>query len=175
MMVVYIKFIFSESRGTYTSFVYDLSSLESTEVVQKAVLQFEHDSNYKLGKELNVSVFSLAKSGRSINYLGSASMYRTLDLYKTLGSEFLAGLEQLIVQAKVPEISNLGLVLYSTTTSTFPNGHELAAFLFETTNQRFRRSVMDNEIDVKQFTSKDESKKKKKKKKVSRVNKLKVK
>lgn len=176
MMIVYIlSLFFAESHNAYTSFVYDLSAVESTENVQKAVLQFEHDPKYKVGKEIKVEIYYSTKEEKREFYLGGSKMYSTLNLYEILYPGFLNGVDRLIVHARVPKKSDLALILYSISNATYANGHELASYLIEISNKRNRRSVLDNEIDVKQNTFKDESKRKKKKKKVSRVKKLQVK
>lgn len=152
-----------------------MSAVESTENVQKAVLQFEHDPKDKVAKEIGVDIYYSTKEEKSEFHLGESKMYSTLNLYELLYPGFLNGIDKLIVHARVPKKSDLALLLFSTSNATFANGHELAAYLFEISNKRNRRSVLDNEIDVKQNTFKDELKRKKKKKKVSRVSKLQVK
>lgn len=169
-------FIFSESLDGFMEFVYDLSALEPTEVVQKAVLQLEPRPNYRFSGAVNVSFFSLTKQTLLKTYLGSASISSAFDLDDTLCSQSLIDLDRLIVQMEGPVELSMGLVLYSKTLAgRYPKGHELAKFLFENTiNKRRKRSVHDNEIDVKQNNLTDESKRKKKKKKGSKFSKLQV-
>lgn len=169
-------FYFLESLEGFMQFVYDLSALEPTEVVQKAVLQLEPRPNYQFRGAINVSLFSLTKQTLSKTYLGSASISSAFDLENTLSSQSLIDLDRLIVQIEGQVELSIGLVLYSKTLAgRYPKGHELAKFLFENTiNERRRRSVYDNEIDVKQNNPTDESKRKKKKKKGSKFSKLQV-
>lgn len=165
---------FSESLGTYTQLVYDLSALESTERVEKAVLRLESagPGSSDVGRTVNVSFYTSAAAARPASggtYLGSASMGDTLDLAGVLGSRPLAG--QLVVRAEPALKSSMGLVLYSTTAAAerTERGHELAALLYETAiKRRRRRSVTDNEVDGKRKHPaqgpKDKSKRRKKKK-----------
>lgn len=146
-------------------FVYDLSVLEPTERVQKAVLQLESNSNNQLSKAINVSIFSLAKQTSSKTYLGTASIYRTLDLASILDSQSLIGLNQLVVEIDDLGNQSIGLVLYSSTgVSKYARGHELAKLLREKIKKRRKRSIHDNEVDSRQnnFTLKPKRKKKKK-------------
>lgn len=166
---------FSESLGTYTQLVYDLSALESTERVEKAVLRLESagPGSADMGRTVNVSFYSsaaaAARPASGGAYLGSASMRDTLDLAGVLGSRPLAG--QLVVRAEPALKSSMGLVLYSTTAAAgrTERGHELAALLYETAiTRRRRRSVADNEVDGERKHPaqgpKDKSKRRKKKK-----------
>jgi len=166
---------FSESFGAYTQLVYDLNALDPTEIVQKAILRLEARPKSQYINAINVSFYSLTEQTASKTYLGSASIKSSLDLKDTLGSQLLIGLKQLVVQADGPAKPSIGLVLYSTTAyGRLEKGHELSKFLYETTSKRRKRSVFDNEIDVKQNSFTDELKRKKKKKKSSRVSKLQV-
>jgi len=168
-------FIFSESLGAYTQFVYDLSALEPTEIVQKAVLQLEPNTNRQFSKAINVSFFALPKQTESKTYLGSGTIHGTLDLVNILGSQPLNGYDQLIIQMEGAVKLSIGLVLYSISTAGgYAKGNELSNLLFEAAIKRRRRSVTDNEIDIKRNNFTVESKRKKKKQKVSRFNKLKV-
>lgn len=156
-------------------FIYDLSVLELTERIQKAVLQLETNPNNQFGNAINISFYSFAKQTLAKTYLGSASIRRTLDLADILDLRSLIGLNQLVVEMDDPVNTSMGLVLYSsTTTNKYVKGHELATFLLETTNKRRRRSIHDNEIDAKENNFTDQPKRKKKKKKGSRINKLQV-
>lgn len=176
MVMVCVHFIFPESLGTNTHFVYDLSALEPTEIVQKAVLQLEPNTNRQFSKAINVSFFALPKQTEMKTYLGSGTVHGTFDLVNTLGSRPLNGLDQLVVQMEGTVKLSIGLVLYSITNDNgYANGKELANLLFETTIKRRKRSVIDNEIDIKRNHFTDEPKRKKKKQKSSRVNKLQVK
>jgi len=153
-----------------------LNALEPTEIVQKATLQLEAGPNFQFAEAINVSLYSLSKQIASKTYLGSASISNSLDLNNALGSQLLIGLEQLIVQMEGPVKRSIGLVLYSTTADgKLEKGHELSKYLYEATNRRRKRSVMDNEIDIQHNDFVDESKRKRKKKKGSRVGKLQVK
>lgn len=172
---MYFFFFFSESLGAYSQFVYDLSTLEPSEIVQKAVLQLEPNTNHQFSKAINVSFFALPKQTVSKTYLGSGTIHGTLDLANTLGPQPLNGFDQLVVQMEGTAKLSIGLVLYSITTGGgYAKGNELANLLFETTVKRRKRSVADNEIDVKRNRFTSEPKRKKKKQKVSRVNKLQV-
>lgn len=175
-------FCFSESLGAYTQFVYDLNALKPTEIVKKAVLQVEPPRpNYKFSHAINVLFYSIAKKTGSKMYLGSANISNTFDLINILGLHSLTDFNQLVVKTKGPIKLSIGLVLYSNTTANrYDRGHELATLLFETSNERRRRSVADNEIDDKHKHYTDElkrknKKKKKKKKKGSKTNRLQVK
>lgn len=153
-----------------------MNALEPTEIVQKATLQLEAGPNFQFAEAINVSLYSLSKQIASKTYLGSASISNSLDLNNALGSQLLIGLEQLIVQMEGPVRRSIGLVLYSTTADgKLEKGHELSKYLYEATNRRRKRSVMDNEIDIQHNDFVDESKRKRKKKKGSRVGKLQVK
>lgn len=163
----------TETLGAYSQFVYDLSTLEPSEMVQKAVLQLEPNTNHQFSKAINVSFFALPKQTISKTYLGSGTIHGTLDLVNTLGPQPLNGFDQLVVQMEGTAKLSIGLVLYSITADGgYANGNELANLLFETTIKRRKRSVADNEIDIKRNHFTNEPKRKKKKQKVSRVNKL---
>jgi len=171
---VYFIF-FSESHGAFSQFVYDLSTLEPSEIVQKAVLQLEPNTNRQFSRAINVSFFALPKQTVSKTYLGSETIHGTLDLANALGPQPLNGFDQFVVQMEGTRKLSIGLVLYSITTGGgYAKGNELASLLFETTIKRRKRSVADNEIDVKRNHFTSEPKRKKKKQKVSRVNKLQV-
>lgn len=175
--IIYIVFLFfSEPLGTRTLLVYDLSALKPTEIVQKAVLQLDPGPNRQLNKTVNVSLFSLDKRAVSNTYLGSANLSdTTLDLARSLGPRSVNGLKRLIVRVDGPAKPSIGLVLYSMNTAGAPaKGHEMAKLLFEASNSRRRRSVVDNEVDVKKNVFADETKRKRKKKKGSRAGKLQV-
>uniref|UniRef100_A0A2S2P371 Bone morphogenetic protein 3 n=1 Tax=Schizaphis graminum TaxID=13262 RepID=A0A2S2P371_SCHGA len=162
-----------ESLGSYSQFVYDLSTLEPSEIVQKAVLQLEPNTNHQFSKAINVSFFALPKQTVSKTYLGSGTIHGTLNLVNTLGSQTLNDFDQLVIQMEGAVKLSIGLVLYSITTSgEYAKGNELANLLFETSVKRRKRSVADNEIDIKRKNFTDEPKRKKKKQKNSRSNKL---
>lgn len=168
-MLICLYFIFSESLGSYSQFVYDLSTLEPSEIVQKAVLQLEPNTNHQFSKAINVSFFALPKQTVSKTYLGSGTIHGTLNLVNTLGSQTLNDFDQLVVQMEGAVKLSIGLVLYSITTSgKYAKGNELANLLFETSVKRRKRSVADNEIDIKRKSFTDEPKRKKKKQKNSR-------
>lgn len=158
--------------------IYDLDTLEPTEIIQKAVVQLDFNVNYRYGEAVNVTFFSLTKQKPSKTYLGSASIHDTLDLADTLGSQSLVGLNQLGIEVENQVQPSLGLVLYSiTTASSYAKAHELAELLVETKMnpiKRHKRSIEDNEINTKQKSFTDESKRRKRKKKGSRVSKLQV-
>lgn len=176
MMVIFVYFIFfSESQDTFSQCVYDLSTLEPSEIVQKAVLQLEPNTNRQFSKAINVSIFALPKQTLSKMYLGSGTIHGTLDLVNALGQQSLNGFDQIVVQMEGTAKLSIGLVLYSITTGGgYAKGNELANLLFETKIKRRKRSVADNEIDIKRNHFTSEPKRKKKKQKVSRVNKLQV-
>lgn len=171
---------FSESLGAYyTQLVYDLSALGSTEHVEKAVLRLESAGpGSETGPAVNVSFYSSAARTASRTYLGSASMRGALDLAGVLGPRPLG--DRLVVRAEPALESSMGLVLYSTTAGAERDekGHELAALLYETVNERRRRrSVIDNEVDGKHKHVADGSRqqsKRRKKKKGPRGSKLRV-
>jgi len=168
-------YFISESHGAFSQFVYDLSTLEPSELVQKAVLQLEPNTNHQFSKAINVSFYALPKQTVSKTYLGSGTIHGTLDLANALGPQPLNGFDQLVVQMEGAAKLSIGLVLYSITTGGgYAKGNELANLLFETTIKRRKRSVADNEIDVKRNHFTSEPKRRKKKQKVSRVNKLQV-
>jgi len=170
-----VFYFVSESHSAFSQFVYDLSTLEPSEIVQKAVLQLEPNTNRQFSKAINVSFFVLPKQTVSKTYLGSGTIHGTLDLANTLGPQPLNGFDQLVVQMEGAAKLSIGLVLYSITTGDrYAKGNELANLLFETAIKRRKRSVADNEIDVKRNHFTSEPKRKKKKQKVSRVNKLQV-
>lgn len=171
-----IYFVFSETLGIYTMLVYDLDALKPNEIIKKAVLQLEPGPSFRFDKAINVSFYSLAKQTVSKTYLGTASIRSTLDLATTLGSRPLIDLSQLVVQMKEPAVNpSIGLVLYSMTTANrYEKGHELSKLLSETIYKRRKRSVIDNEIDNKPNSFKDDIKRKKKKKKGLRASKLQV-
>lgn len=166
-------FCFLETLGAYTMFVYDLDSLKPTEIIKKAVLRLESEPN---DKAINVSFYSLAKQTVSKTYLGTASIRSTFDLASTLGLQPLIDLSQLVVQMDGPAVKpSIGLVLYSMITAgKYEKGHQVSKLLSEKIYKRRKRSVIDNEIDNKPNSFKDEVKRKKKKKKGLRASKLQV-
>ncbi|VVC32471.1 Transforming growth factor-beta, C-terminal,Cystine-knot cytokine,Transforming growth factor [Cinara cedri] len=155
-------------------FVFDLSSLEPTEMVKKAVLRRERRV-VGSGHTLNVTFYSVAKRPSSLSetYLGSGTLGGALDLAGTLGARSIADMDRLIVRVDTATaVPSVGLVLYSTTAvaGSQAKGHELAKLLFESVGGRARRSVHDNEIDVKRKDFGGKPKRNKKKKKTSRKN-----
>ncbi|XP_025413833.1 growth/differentiation factor 10-like [Sipha flava] len=164
----------TEPLGTHTLYVYDLSALKPTEIIEKAVLRLDSGTNRQSNKTVNVSLFSQNKHAVSNSYLGSANITDTvLDLARSLGPRSANGLKRLIVRVEGSARPSIGLVLYSMNTANAPvKGHEMAKLLFEANNKRRRRSVVDNEVDVKKNSFTDETKRKRKKKKGSRASKL---
>lgn len=117
----------------------------------------------------------MPKQTASKTYLGSGTIHGTLNLVNTLGSQTLNNFDQLVVQMEGAVKLSIGLVLYSiTNASQYAKGNELANLLFETTVKRRKRSIADNEIEIKRNNFKVEPKRKKKKQKPSRSNKLQV-
>lgn len=167
--------IVSDLLGAHTVFIFDLSSLKPTETVKKAVLRTER----RVGADtLNITFYSVAKrSSSSKTYLGSGILGTALDLADMLNSRSFADMDRLIVRtasrtAATVAVPSVGLVLYSTTAVTEGQvrGHELTKLLLDAAEGRGKRSIHDNEIDVKQ---KDFGKqpKRNKKKKPSRTHK----
>ncbi|KAF0756164.1 protein DVR-1 [Aphis craccivora] len=170
---MFVFYFFSELLGSYSQLVYDLSTLEPSEIVQKAVLQLEPNTHHQFSRAINVSFFALPKQTVSKTYLGSGTIHGTLNLVNILGSQTLNDFDQLVIQMEGAVKLSIGLVLYSiTNASQYAKGNELANLLFETTVKRRKRSIADNEIEIKRNNFTNEPKRKKKKQKPSRSNKL---
>ncbi|XP_050549199.1 bone morphogenetic protein 3-like [Daktulosphaira vitifoliae] len=165
----------TETLGGHSLYVFDLTTTEPTEVVQKVELQLEPNQNYRYSKGINISLYSLSKQSTSKTYLGSGNLINNLDLADILGSHFLDGLTRLGVQIDEPRKPSIGLVLYSKNTAVgYAKAHELARLLFETSlkfTARRKRSLDDNEVDIHVDFSTEENKSKKKRKK-TKINRL---
>lgn len=161
-------------------YVFDLATTEPTEAVQKVELQLDPSQSYRYSKGINVSFYSLTKQSTSKTYLGTGRLINNLNLPDILGSHFLDGITRLGVQID-GELGKplIGLVLYSKNTAIgYAKAHDLSRLLFETSlksNDRRKRSLDDNEVDVHvNFSNTEEIKSKKKKKKTTKTNKIQV-